>query len=229
MNRNALRRVHRWIFIFLGVFIVGWLASGLLMAMPPQWFGPVAWYQQPQADWSQVRLAPSAALARLPQDAGEIRDISLRQINDQLLYSLVTRDDREYLVNARDGSLFEFTAGLAEQIIRDAFRVQAPLLEISQMDQYNLSYSWGSLPAWRMRFQDAPHADYYLSQRELRMYRSSPLTQLRGAIISLHEFEPLKLVTDSSRTRKGLLIAISAIALIGALAGVWLTLPGTRK
>jgi hypothetical protein len=232
MNRKLFRTIHRTIFIFMGIFIISWLLSGLLMTIPASWFGPVADHQNPPADWSRITLSPAAAIARATTreyPPAAARNVSLRQINEHLLYSVTTTDDKEVLIDAHRGRQFEFTPALAESIIRTAFKVDAPLQEISILEQHDHSYPWGSLPAWRVSFQDAPSAEYYLAERDLRMFRSSPVTRIRAAIMSLHEFEPITLVTDNWWVRKGLLIAISAIALVGAMAGLFLTLPGNRK
>lgn len=232
MNRKLFRTFHRTVFIFMGIFIVIWLLSGLLMAMPASWFGPVASHQNPPADWSRVTLSPAGAIARATarqNPPAAARDVSLRQINEHLLYSVTTTDGKELLIDAHHGRHFEFTPALAESIIRTAFRVDAPLQEISILEKHDHSYSWGGLPAWRMSFQDDPSAIYYLGQRDLRMFRSSLPTRIRSAIVSLHEFEPVKLVSDNWWVRKGLLIAISAIALVGAVAGLLLVFPVNRK
>jgi hypothetical protein len=232
MNRRLFRTLHRTIFIFMGIFIVIWLLSGLLMAMPASWFGPVASHQNPPADWSRVTLSPATAIARATarQDPpAAARDVSLRQINEHLLYSVTMTDGKEVLIDARRGKRFEFTPALAESIVRTAFKVDAPLQEISILEKHDHSYSWGGLPAWRMSFQDDPTAVYYLGQHDLRMFRSSLLTRVRSAIVSLHEFEPVKLVSDNWWVRKGLLILISTIALAGAVAGLFLLLPARRK
>lgn len=232
MNRNQLRKVHRTVFIFAGIFIVAWVLSGLLMIMPPEWFGPVGRYQNPPADWSRVTLSPAEAIARAtgPQAAAvAVREFSLRQIDDQLLYGITLADGKQLLVDAGNGSRFEFTPALAESILRKAYHIDAPLQEISVIEKHNRDYAWGSLPAWHVTFRNAPSTDYYLSEQDLRVFNRSPVTRVRAAIMGLHEFKPLTLLTDNQRIRKGLMMGIAALALVGSVIGVLLTLPGNRK
>lgn len=230
MNRNRLRALHRSIFIFFGIFIVAWLLSGLFMAMPADWFGPSANYRNPPADWGRVTLSPAAAIARATgqADAPATRDFRLRQVGEHLLYGVTLADGSDLLVDASDGSRFEFTPQLAEAIVRNAWRVEAPLQAVETLTSHTPAYTWGSLPAWHLTFQDAPSTDYYIGQ-DLNMFRSSPLTRVRAAIMSLHEFEPVALITDNSKVRKGLLLLVGSIALAGAIIGLLLALPGRRS
>jgi hypothetical protein len=232
MNRVQLRNIHRWVFTATGIFILIWLLSGLLMVAPAHWFGgSVKWQKNPQVDYHSAVLSPSDAIARLESGTVvpvEVNSVDLRQISNHLLYSIVLADGSEQLIDAMNGEHFRFSAELAETMIRNNFNINAPLAEIEQLTEHNTDYPWGSLPAFRMIFTDSPSASYFVVQKNLKMYRSSPLTRLRSAITSLHEFGPVNLLTRDERVRTWLLMAVSTIALAGAIAGIVLTLPRRR-
>jgi hypothetical protein len=232
MNRSQLRTVHRWVFTATGIFILIWLLSGLLMALPDYWFGNVVkWPDKPRVDYHKAVVSPAAAIARLEAGAAgavEVTNLNLRQISGHLLYSITLADDGEQLVDAMTGEHFRFSPELAESMIRENFNIDAPLAEIEQLTEHSTLYPWGNLPVYRLVFGDSPSTSYFVVQNNLKLYRSSPVTKLRAAITSLHAFEPVNLLTSDKRIRNWLLIGISTIALAGAITGVLLTLPRRR-
>ena len=233
MNRILLRKTHRWIFIVVGIFMVTQLLSGLLMIMPPEWFGAGNyWHQNPPIDYHRAVLSPSDAVARLTTDTSspvEIKQIKLRQINEHLLYSITDGDNGEHLIDAATSEYFNFTPDLAESMVRNQFNIKAPLTEIELLTRHSSVYPFGGLPAYRMTFDDGSSGSYFLVQGELKLYRSSPITRVRAAITSLHEFVPLELITHDSRVRKGLLGLIFGIALAGAITGMLMLLPRRKR
>jgi uncharacterized iron-regulated membrane protein len=229
MNRILLRKIHRWVFIAVGIFMITQILSGLLMIMPPEWFGASPhWPRNPPADYHRAVLSPSDAVAKLTADTGspvEIKQIKLRQIKEHLLYSIVQGDNSKKLIDAATGEYFDFTPELAESMIRNQFSIETPLTEIELLTEHSSVYPWGSLPAYRMTFDDSSSESYFVVQDDLKLYRSSPVTRARAAITSLHEFVPLELITHDSRVPKGLLGLVFGIALAGAITGMLMLLP----
>jgi hypothetical protein len=231
MNNRKLRTIHRWLFTFVGIFMVTWLLSGILMAIPNDWFGDVMWHKNPVPDYRNAVFSPAEAIATLEAGSStrvQVKNTKLRQINEHLLYSMELADGSEQLVDASNGEPFTFTAELAESIIRDNFKIDAPLAEIGQVTEHSAAYPWGKLPVFRATFTDSSSVSYFIAPADLKVFRSSPVTRLRTAITSLHEFGPVNFLTSDSRVRKGLLIVIAGIALAGTIAGVLLTLPRRR-
>lgn len=231
MNYRRLHSLHRWIFIFVGIFMVTWLLSGIFMAMPRDWFGPTAHYQNPPASFRGAVISPAAAIDHLERHTGQhanITNVRLRRIDGDVLYAIRLKNGDEQLINAATGQYFQFTPELATSIIRKSFKVTTPLAEIRKLDSHDRDYPWGNLPAYRLSFEDEGSATYMLAEKDLNMFRSSAMTRVRAAITSLHEFEPVKLISDNKWARKGLLIFIGIIGLAGAVIGVYLTLPRKR-
>jgi hypothetical protein len=228
MNRMQLRNIHRWVFTIIGIFMITWLLSGMLMAMPHEWFDSTVWHKSPPSDYRQAVLSPAEVIARLETDSTapvETKSIKLRQINEHLLYAVKLADGSEQLIDAASGERFHFTEELAESIVRSSMDIDAPVAEIERLTEHSTVYPWGSLPVYRVVFADRASASYFLAQSDLKVFLSTPVTRVRSAIISLHEFGPIKLLGGEWWIRKGLLISISGIALLGAIAGMLLTLP----
>lgn len=230
--RRQLGKMHRWIFTVMGVFIVMWLISGILMAMPDYWFGPTPEYMQPVIDYHSATLSPADTVGVLisrgiPSD--DIRRVDLRQVRNDLLYSVQLGTGETLLVDARSGETFEFSEELVVDIIRDTFHVDSTVVDVTRLNKHDASYPWGSLPAWKIRFAyDSSHV-YLVAEKDLGVFRSSTATRVRTAITSLHEFTPVYLISDDQRVRKGLLILTGTVSLAGALIGVLLTLPRRRR
>lgn len=232
LNRRKLINIHRWIFIFLGIVTVAWMLSGVLMIMPQGWLGSaIAWYKPLPVDYRSAVLSPADAIrqmeARLGQPAG-IDDVKLTRIEDMLFYAIRTHDGSEHLVSAADGSQFEITPEFAVRLVRRTYGIDAPVSGIATLDGHDFAYPWGALPAWRISFEDNP-VSYTVNPGKLNIIPGDRFTVLRLGISSLHEFSPLEWLTGSDLVRHGLLLAAGLIALLGAVAGVWLTLPRRRR
>jgi len=217
----------------MGVFMLAWLVSGILMMTPERWFmaGPS---REPGhiVDYSKIFLSPADIISRLDADRRApqaITSMKLRQIRDRIIYKVRFSDGEVRLFDARTGQLFVFTSELAEVLARDAYPSKAAVLSIEKLEEHDLLYSWGALPAYRLRFEDYPSAIITVVQADGRVMRLTFMMGIRRAITGLHGFEPVKLVTDNENVRKGLLILTGMIALFGSLVGLYLALPARRK
>lgn len=232
MTRGQFRTLHKWIFIFMGAIILAWCASGILMVLPMQWFGAAVDGVQPAIDYRNITLSPAEAAARLEQHTGtrlDVRRIQLQQIHEHLLYQINAEGHATGYIDALTGGYFEFTPDLAEQITRTAFDIDAPLAESTRLTEHDTSYPFGQLPVFRVRFADGTGSRYFVNESSARVSRSTALSRLRSAIVSLHTFEPVEYFTHSSKLRKNLLVLTGAITMLGAIIGYILALPGGRR
>ena len=232
MTRRQYRALHKWIFIFMSAFILIWLISGILIVTPTGWSGAASRHSMPAVNYRNASLSPAEAIKRLEQhtDTGlDIRNIQLQQINDQLLYRINAKGSKPRHIDAVSGEYFEFTPELAEDIARSNFDIDAPLLEITRLTAHDTSYLFGELPVFRIRFENNPDASYFVSESNGRVSRHTLLSRIRSVIVSLHAFEPVEMLTHSKSLRKTLLVLTCTISLLGALIGIYLTLPAGRK
>ena len=216
----------------MGLFMLTWLISGIVMLLPQYWFGAITRHEQPAVDFRTITLSPAQAIryyeghTRTPLD---IKQIQLQQIHHHLLYSIKADGYETGYIDSQTGRYFEFTPELAEQITRFKFDNNAPLLESTRLTGHDTTYPFGQLPVFRVRFEDDPGVKYFVSEKNAAVTRSSALSRVRGAIVSLHDFGPLEFLTNSSNLRRNLLIATGALSLLGAVIGLYLTLPTRRK
>jgi hypothetical protein len=137
---------------------------------------------------------------------------------------------RVYLLDAATGEIVEITPEVAEALARERLSLAGEgssppkLMEIERLNSHDLMYPFGNLPVYRVQFEGDGSNLYYVSANAGTVSQSNQLTRIRGAITSLHTFEPVRLITDSSAVRKGLLILFSSIGVAAALTGYYLAL-----
>lgn len=232
MTRGQYRTIHKWIFIFMGALILIWCVSGILMVVPAYWFGAHTINILPTVDYRQFTLSPAEAAARLEQHTGtrlNVRHIQLQQIHDHLLYQIKAEGHETGYIDGLTGEYFEFTPELAEQIIRTAFEIDAPLAESTLQTQHDASYPYGQLPVYRIHFTHEPGARYFVNESNAMVSRSTTLSGLRNIIVSLHTFEPVKSFTKSPQLSNILLVLTSALTMLGAIIGYILATPYGRR
>jgi hypothetical protein len=216
----------------MGVFMLAWLISGILMVLPQHWFGAVTRHEQPAVDFRHITMSPGEAIKHLEQRKGirlDVKQMQLQQIHDHLLYRIRADGFETGYIDSKTGEYFEFTPVLAEEITRFKFDISAPLLESTRLTEHDITYPFGGLPVFRVRFENDPGVSYFVSESNAKVSRSSALSRVRGAIVSLHIFEPIEILTGSRSLRKNLLLATGALSLLGAIVGLYLTLPVRRR
>lgn len=232
MNKRLLGTLHRWIFIYMGIFMLVWLISGVVMALPYYWFTGLSNDEQPAIEYSTVTISPAEAVARFEQQHGrdlDVKHIQLTQIDDGLYYYLRAEGSVKGNIDARSGEPFSFPADLAEKITRGKFGIEAPLGESTYMTEHTASYPHGHLPVYRLTFEDNPGQYYYVNTDNGNVDRSTLISRIYNGIVSLHAFDPLTSITGSDKLRMGTLFITGVISLIGSVIGVILVFPLRRK
>lgn len=228
MNINQVRKLHKWIFVFMGIFMLAWVVSGIVMILPQPWFGAITRFDRSEADYTLAVLPPSEAVARVERQgltAQGIRGVSLRTVDGRILYEVALENGTPRLIDAQSGEPFSFTPELAERLVRRNFEITATLLESSRLTEHDTTYPAGHLPVSRVRFDDDPQISYFVQESNLRIFRSSALSRVRSAVVSLHNLGPVEMLTGSHDLRHNMLIATGFLSLIGTIAGLILTLP----
>ena len=232
MNKYTLHSLHRWIFIFMGVVMLVWLISGILMSVPQYWFGGVTRYHQPTAEFRAVNLSPAEAIARFEQQHGDRLDVEriwLVQIEDTPLYRIMAANAVSGFINGLTGEPFEFQPALAERLARQKFNIDTPLLESIRLTAHNHTYPFGELPVHRLRFEQYSGQYYYVNEKDASVSRSTILSRIYNGITSLHDFSPLDTLADNLKLRMPLLVLTGLLSLAGTIIGVILIFPLRRK
>ncbi|HEU4366644.1 MAG TPA: hypothetical protein VFV05_00275 [Methylomirabilota bacterium] len=220
MRLRSLHRSHRWIAIPTGVFIIGWIVTGVVALVPTP--APVPRAAQ-TLDLAQVAVTPAEAVRALAETGvgAPVRALRLQRLGDVLAYEISVVGRGPQLIDARTGRRVTVDEGLARSIAvarapAGARLVRADLLSRRRED---LMYRWGGLPAYRITFDDPWATVVYVVAEDGSLQTTTRWGRVLGAVAALHTFDPLDLVLRDPAIRKAILIAVSLTALVTAITG----------
>lgn len=220
MKVRSLHRIHRWIAIPTGVFIAGWIITGVVAMVPAP--GPRPRLAQ-TLDLAQIAVTPAEA-ARALAGAGvapAVRSIRLHRLGDVLAYEIAVEGRGPQLVDARSGRPITVDAGLARGIAAARAPAGAQIVRTDLLSQrrHDPAYLWGALPAHRVTFDDSWATVVYVGAEDGSVRSTTRWSRAIGAVAAFHTFDPLDLVVREPAIRKAILIAIALTALVTALTG----------
>ena len=233
MFRSLMRKIHRWIFIAMGFFMLVWVVSGIMISVPGHWLERKAEGRQHHAmDLAAYTLSPAEIVARLEQslEAGaSVKSLGLQQIGDRALYSVRVKNGDDLLVDAGTGEPFSVTPEMAEDIARKGFGIDSAVRENSTLRKHVISYAWGPLPVYRLQFEGDPSRIYYVNPMSGNIHESSWLTRARMAAGFLHSFKPVKILTGRESAQVWTLLVTGVVSLLGVLTGIYLIFPFRKR
>jgi hypothetical protein len=232
MTLRTWSKIHKWLWVFAGIFLLAWLGSGILMALPKRLMDTGPQVPRIAVDYEKAAISPARAIGiarRISGSHAPASRVIFRTLHDRSTYAVKLEGNPEILIDAVSGKPFEMSPELAKAIAMFNFPGVEPPLVVTKIDQHSLAYRHGGLPAFRVESQNDSSTRYFVSSVDGRVFRSTLFTRMRSALISLHDFSTLELITDSNRVRKLLLLAVSGIALVGTLIGYYMALPHGRR
>ena len=217
------RTLHKWIGIVIGLALLLWTTTGLIMALPLK-----------RARDGEIRplqvgravISPAQAIARLPEGDSirRVRSVALIQIADNVVYQVETQR-RTALINAETGEPFEISAGVAEQVARGAFRGMPGQVTVERLTEYDARYTGGDLPTYRVSLGDSAATVTYVSARNGTVVSADSRRRFRGVIGKLHDFSAIKAVISNDWVHRGLAITACVFSIVSIFLGYWLALP----
>jgi hypothetical protein len=233
MKVKTWHQIHKYLAIFAGLFLLAWTVSGIVMMLPVEWFEPTAMTTPERIDYSGAMISPAVAVERLEEKLGapvEVITLELKTIQGRPIYDIIAANVGSKLIDATTGAPFQVTQKVAEQIAREAIASQAEIQSTVRIKEHNISYPFGPLPVFRIAFSDRPGMYYYVTTQDGVISQSNWLTRVRSAVVSLHTFEPVQLLTDKTGVRQGLLVVTAAVGVLVALTGYYIAiLPAMRR
>ncbi len=161
---RLLRKLHKWIGLLIGVQVLLWLISGLMISLlDPEKVSGKQWASTSVAESQTLESVTLLEPAELP--AGRLKDaigISLTQRHGKPVY-LVKRTDSETLVDATDGSVVVIDENEAEQLARKDFSGDGKIVSIERgmAPERETRDSQGAY--WRVNFSDRLNTAIYIS------------------------------------------------------------------
>lgn len=216
------RQLHKWIGICVGVILLMWAVTGVILLVP----GHAPQVRTMPLQLEHATVSPQQAMAIASGGStGEIRSVSLIRIHDRVAYR-IDRGKRPALVDAASGERIEITSVLAEAVAREAMHRPSGSVQIEPVTKHDGLYPSGNLPVWRIRFAglDAPAHVSQLDGGFLPAGRSG----FRSVAHDLHNFSIIRKVVAASWFSRTLAIIAGLVSVGSILTGYWLSLP-TRK
>lgn len=232
MFRRFMRKIHRWVFITMGVFMLLWVVSGIMISVPNHRLERKAVGLNHAVDYAAFTQSPATIVSKISQMLGTdaaVKSLGFQKIGDRDLYSVQVNNGDNLLLDAHTGEPFSITAEMAEDLVRKGFKVDTTMLENTTLRKHTISYAYGPLPVYRLRFKSDSSAVYYVNPMTGNVHESTFLTRARMAAGFLHSFQPIKVVTGRESLQVGSLLVVGTVSLIGVLAGVYLIFPLGRR
>lgn len=227
MSRWPMHRIHKWLAVTAGVFLLVWLITGVIMVLPPLSNGPVPVQPVRKIDFKDITQSPAQAIANLQKSlrtTSQVSFVGLKWVHDTLVYEIHFENGARHFISAVTGQLFSFTRELAERVVLDAYPGQGGAQTIGMLEQHSYGYQWGPLPVYQIMLDSDKSTAYFVATEDGSVRRSDRVDRIRGAITSLHTFDPIKLVIRPETVRTSLLIITGVIAILASLTGYYLAL-----
>lgn len=220
-------RIHKWLAVIAGLFLLVWLITGVVMILPPFSTGPAPVQPVRKIDFKDIAQSPARAIANLEEILGttsHVSSVGLKWIHDVLVYEVHFENGGRHFINAVTGQVFSITRELAEKFVLDAYPEQGRVQKVEMLKQHSYEYQWGPLPVYQIVLDRDQSTAYYVSTGDGSVRRIGRMDRIHSAIGSLHTFDPIKFITKQDSVRNGLLIITSVIAMVASLTGYYLAL-----
>lgn len=236
MVKNLLFKIHRWTGVALAVFMLLWLASGLVIVYAGSL--PVSRAQQlahsqtlaPEAGWLSLGEAwQRSAEARKARDAKNgaysALDARLTRVDGTPVWQVEDERGQRFAVSALDGSVLDITGEQAVRIARNWLGLSAGQTAVSFIDTQQAISSLRNYTAFkpfhRVAVDDGAGSEVLVSARTGEVLQAAKSWQ-RGLFLAgnwLHMFRFLDSV-GLEESRRDVLMWAGGIAFAAALTGM---------
>jgi hypothetical protein len=226
--RKIMYKIHKWIGIIVGIFMLNWIITGLVFYLPI--YHPVEYDEQSMSvkEVQGIGLNPEIAVSNFKKSRKnfmEIQSITLKRIGDSLVYDLRAKEEIPYLIDAKTDERFIISKEIAEQIAKEVFPKNANILSTDLINKHDLSYPWGPLPVFRVTLEDNDGKVLYIRKNDGKVQRiNNKWSKLINISDTLHSLYFLIPITKKEYVRNFIVYILATAALIDVLIGYYLWL-----
>lgn len=220
--RRLIFKVHKWVGIGIGVILLMWIVTGVLLAGGDT---PRASDDAPP-DFGRATVAPAAALALATSGDSAltgVRSVEFQQLGSHFIYRIRGKG-RTVVVDAERGERLVMDEALARRVAVEAVP-GATIRSAELIRAHDRGYGSGSLPAWRVTLDDEAGTLVHLSVRDGVLGTSTGAKRMHLTMHNLHTFATLKVLGLPRGPVRWLLILASVISLVGVVTGYFMSLP----
>ncbi len=119
MTLLTWHKIHKWLWVFTGIFLLTWLGSGILMLLPKRLVDTGPQVPRITVDYEKAAMSPAKAIQLARRMAGSNAPASrviFRPVHDKSTYSVKLEGSPEVVIDAVSGDPFEMSPELAKAI-----------------------------------------------------------------------------------------------------------------
>ena len=209
-----MRKIHKWIGLLIGLQLVLWMCSGLVMSLlDSERVSGREFRAPPQSKrlWPEDALSVNNVLA---STATPVQTISTAWLLNQPIYRLVGEKGIA-MIDATDGKRVELTADLAQRLAANSY-IGPGRPEPAELVEPSLETRAHKGKVWRIEFSDADDTTVYLSQQGDILEHRNRTWRLFDIFWMLH------IMDYYERKDFNNVLVVST-----AVGGLWLALSGT--
>lgn len=229
--RWGWRRIHKWIAIGAGVFLLVWLITGIWIILPPP-NRPALHTANPVTEYATATLSPAEAaeIARGVAANASTRAIGLARLGSRPIYRVPAPGrGGPILIDAADGTVVTIDEAEARRIATEFYGGDGALAGPGErVEARGASTLYAPIPAYRFVFDDAYRTQAYVGIADGSVYWVDRRIAVRRWAGSIHGFGPIAdFVSNKLRL---LLVGVGFLIAMGAtLTGYWLALRRKRR
>lgn len=205
-------RIHRWLAIPLGLYLLLQTVTGALYVIP------VPWQVERRPDdaavaWDDVKVGPQEAAGE-----DEIRQVLLYRVLDTPVWEVTPVGGASRFVDARDGSRFALDADGARRLAEASIETTSAVRDVRRIERYEYHYMAGHLPAYHVEFEDG--TDVWVEGPSGRVAGTSNApVAVKSTLLRVHDFDVVRYLARSERAMKLALVLVAAVCCVGIASG----------
>lgn len=219
--RQTILRVHKWVAVTTGLVLLMWIASGVVLLVPPPTPNILLPFERAaqQATRADITRALTALDSGSTIDRVQIRSLLGRRV-------LEVRGERGVnLLDGESGAPLNITSDIARAIAAEQVDPTVSITGITRLEEHDLGYPFGPLPVFRVTFDDGARTLAYVNVTTGGVVYADRFTRAWYALTSMHDFTALVVLVKSVKLRHGLLWLLAGGVGLVALSGYYLALP----
>jgi Na(+)-translocating NADH:ubiquinone oxidoreductase F subunit len=213
------RKLHKWLGLIIGVQMLVWLITGMLISVVDQRTVSGGSTRLPAGERPPLaQFQPLYPARQLPISTDALQQIKLTSVLAYPVYRVVYQG-KPSLFDARTGDEFIIDQALAEQIARNSYRGEGELTGSERLDQGSEDMRGVSGAMWQVNFDDPLATRAYISAVDGRLlaHRNNRWA-LVDFLLMLHFMDYMR--NDSFNTPQAIVFGFGALWL--AISGLLL-------
>ncbi|MGA9581676.1 MAG: PepSY domain-containing protein [Allosphingosinicella sp.] len=218
LSPPLLRRIHKWIGLFLGLQFVIWAVSGATMALLDM--DEVAGGKKPAARTVPIALPAASSWPKVRESlAGQaITGVAVRSLLDRHVFEVTTAAGVR-LFDASDGRPVAVDRPLARKVAQASYKGSGKVVAVEPLRKLELAVREHRLPIWRVDFADEANSSFYVSgETGTLLERRNDTWRIWDFVWMLHNMDYVNRTSFNHP-----LIVVMAFGIIWlAISGFWL-------